>query len=83
MTLGIILFFDGGLLAIGNILYLIGITLIIGFQKTVQFFMRKEKLRGTVCFFIGVLMVFLKFAFLGVLVEAFGFINLFGYIHLI
>jgi hypothetical protein len=84
MILGIILFFDGGLLAIGNILYLFGITLIIGIQKTIQFFMRKEKIRGTLCFFIGVFLVFLKYAFIGVVIEVFGFVNLFGYfmIHL-
>ncbi|KAH6571752.1 hypothetical protein BASA50_001660 [Batrachochytrium salamandrivorans] len=78
MLLGILLFFDGGLVAIGNILFLGGLTLVIGISKTVTFFSRKEKIRGTVCFFLGVILVFLKWPFVGVCIELFGFINLFG-----
>ncbi|KLO16925.1 Got1-domain-containing protein [Schizopora paradoxa] len=78
MLLGVILFFDGSLLALGNILFLSGITLIIGPQKTFYFFARKQKLRGTVCFLGGILLVFFKWPFFGVIVETFGFLNLFG-----
>ncbi|KAH8119021.1 Alpha/Beta hydrolase protein [Phellopilus nigrolimitatus] len=78
MLLGVILFFDGSLLALGNILFLSGITLIIGPHKTFYFFARKQKLRGTLCFFGGVLLVFFKWPFIGVIVETFGFLNLFG-----
>ncbi|KAH7103919.1 Got1-domain-containing protein [Auriculariales sp. MPI-PUGE-AT-0066] len=78
MLLGVILFFDGALLALGNILFLGGVTLIIGPQKTFYFFARKQKLRGTVCFLGGIALVFLKWPFIGVIVETFGFLNLFG-----
>ncbi|TDL26208.1 Got1-domain-containing protein [Rickenella mellea] len=78
MLLGVVLFFDGGLLALGNILFVSGLTLIIGPQKTFYFFARKQKLRGTVCFLGGILLVFLKWPFVGMLVETFGFLNLFG-----
>ncbi|KAJ8518053.1 hypothetical protein ONZ45_g4817 [Pleurotus djamor] len=78
MMLGIVLFFDGALLALGNLLFLSGITLIIGPQKTFYFFARKQKIRGTVCFLGGILLVFLKWPFIGVVVEVFGFLNLFG-----
>ncbi|KAI9179064.1 hypothetical protein H9P43_005726 [Blastocladiella emersonii ATCC 22665] len=78
LLLGVLLFFDGGLLAIGNILFLGGVTMLIGLSKTVAFFARKNKLRGTICFFAGVLMVFLRMPLLGMIVEVFGFINLFG-----
>lgn len=78
MVLGILMLFDSSLLTIGNILFLGGLTLIIGVQKTIQFFARKQKLRGTVCFFFGVLLVLLKWAVIGMLVEGFGFVNLFG-----
>jgi len=78
MLLGIILFFDGSLLALGNILFLSGITLIISPQKTFYFFARKQKLRGTLCFFGGILLVFFKWPFFGVIVETFGLLNLFG-----
>ncbi|OCH92485.1 Got1-domain-containing protein [Obba rivulosa] len=78
MLLGVILFFDGALLALGNLLFLSGLTLIIGPQKTFYFFARKQKLRGTICFIGGILLVFLKWPFVGVIVETFGFLNLFG-----
>ncbi|KAI0812610.1 Got1-domain-containing protein [Irpex lacteus] len=78
MLLGVVLFFDGALLALGNLLFLSGITLIIGPQKTFYFFARKQKIRGTVCFIGGILLVFLKWPFVGVIVETFGFLNLFG-----
>ncbi|PIL34247.1 hypothetical protein GSI_03958 [Ganoderma sinense ZZ0214-1] len=81
MLLGIILFFDGALLALGNILFLSGVTLIIGPSKTFYFFARKQKLRGTLCFIGGILLVFFKWPFIGVIVETFGFLNLFGYVY--
>lgn len=61
-----------------QILFISGLTLIIGPTKTFYFFARKQKIRGTVCFFGGVLLVFLKWPFIGMIVETFGFLNLFG-----
>ncbi|KAF8335884.1 Got1-domain-containing protein [Cantharellus anzutake] len=78
MALGVVLFFDGGLLALGNILFVSGLTLIIGPQKTLYFFARKQKIRGSICFLGGIILVFLKWPFIGMIVEAFGFLNLFG-----
>ncbi|KAJ1925833.1 Golgi Transport [Tieghemiomyces parasiticus] len=76
--LGVILFFDAGLIAIGNIMFLAGVTLIIGIQKSVYFFTRPGKIRGSLCFFFGILLVLVKWPIIGLLVETFGFINLFG-----
>ncbi|KAF4621335.1 hypothetical protein D9613_000549 [Agrocybe pediades] len=78
MFLGVMLFFDAALLALGNILFVSGLTLIIGPQKTFYFFARKQKLRGTVCFIGGILLVFFKRPFIGMVIETFGFLNLFG-----
>lgn len=94
MLLGVMLFFDGALLALGNvcglaslltlnltsnqILFVSGLTLIIGPQKTFYFFARKQKIRGTICFLGGIILVFLKWPFVGMVVETFGFLNLFG-----
>ncbi|KAH9971106.1 hypothetical protein BGW80DRAFT_1323778, partial [Lactifluus volemus] len=79
MLLGVMLFFDGALLALGNVLFLGGLSLIIGSQKTFYFFARKNKLRGTACFFGGILLVFLKWQAIGVFVEMFVFLNLSGF----
>ncbi|GJJ75926.1 hypothetical protein EMPS_08284 [Entomortierella parvispora] len=78
MLMGVMMFFDGGLLAIGNILFLAGLTLVQGTQRTMYFFAKKQKIRGTICFFGGILLVFFKWPKIGVLLELFGFINLFG-----
>ncbi|KAJ2587755.1 Golgi Transport [Coemansia sp. RSA 1797] len=78
IVLGVILFFDAGLIAIGNILFLAGMSMIIGVQKTVYFFTRRDKLRGSVAFFAGFVLVLVKWPIVGILVEAFGFLNLFG-----
>ncbi|EST06802.1 Vesicle transport protein, Got1/SFT2-like protein [Kalmanozyma brasiliensis GHG001] len=75
---GILLFFDAALLALGNVLFTAGIALLIGPQKTFYFFARKQKIRGTICFFTGMILVFCKWAVIGMLVEGFGFLNLFG-----
>ncbi|KZO92604.1 Got1-domain-containing protein [Calocera viscosa TUFC12733] len=78
ILLGVILFFDGALLALGNVLFLSGLTLIIGPKKTFYFFARRQKLRGTLCFLGGIGLVFFKWPFVGMLVETLGFLNLFG-----
>ncbi|PWN23420.1 Got1-domain-containing protein [Microstroma glucosiphilum] len=78
LILGIILFFDAALLALGNVLFTSGITLLIGPQKTFYFFARKQKIRGSICFFTGMILVFCRWTFVGMLVEMFGFLNLFG-----
>ncbi|TIA70719.1 hypothetical protein E3P92_02684 [Wallemia ichthyophaga] len=76
--LGVVLFFDASLLALGNLLFLTGLILLIGMQKTIVFFSRPYKLRGTLCFVGGITLVLLKYTFIGFVVECIGFLNLFG-----
>ncbi|KAI9631990.1 Got1/Sft2-like family-domain-containing protein [Dioszegia hungarica] len=76
--LGIMLLFDGPLLALGNILFVSGLPLIIGPTKTFYFFSRREKWRGTLCFFGGILLVFCKWPITGIAIEFVGFVGLFG-----
>ena len=73
-----LLFFDKGLLALGNILFLAGTTLLIGFRRTISFFTDRRKLRGTICFFGGAALVLAGWPVVGMLIEALGIINLFG-----
>ncbi|KAF9506204.1 hypothetical protein BS47DRAFT_1429769 [Hydnum rufescens UP504] len=71
MLLGVLLFFDGGLLALGNILFISGLTLIIGPTKTFYFSLENKN-------YAGISLVFLKWPFFGMIIETFGFLNLFG-----
>lgn len=61
-----------------QILFLIGLTLIIGPQKTLAFFARKQKLKGTAAFFLGLFLILMRWAFVGFFVELYGIIILFG-----
>jgi len=76
--LGIVLFFDASLIAIGNILFLVGLSFSIGIAKTIQLFLQPSKLRGTVLFFLGMALVIMRWGVIGMCVEFFGFLNLFG-----
>jgi hypothetical protein len=62
-------------------LFLAGLTLLIGLNKAYQFFFQRRKWKGTVTFLGGILVVFLKYPKIGIAVELFGFINLFGYFN--
>ena len=76
---GVMLFGDTGLLAVGDVLFLVGCTLITGFAGTKNIFLAKGRLVGTVFFFLGIaLIVVVGWVKLGLLVQSFGFINLFG-----
>ena len=61
-----------------QLLFLLGITLLIGFKKTLIFFKRPTKLRGTFCFLGGITLVLLGWPMVGMIVEVFGILNLFG-----
>merc|ERR1711879_297392 len=70
--------FDRALLAMGNVLFLVGTVTIIGLEKTYAFFFQRSRLSGSVCFFLGIVIVLWGWPVSGMLVEGFGFINLFG-----
>lgn len=39
---------------------------------------RRDRVRGTICFFFGIFLVLIRWGMLGMIVEGFGFLNLFG-----
>ncbi|KAF2712377.1 Got1-domain-containing protein [Pleomassaria siparia CBS 279.74] len=75
---GVMMFFDRAMLAMGNILFIIGLTLIIGFQKTAAFFARRQKWKGTAAFIAGIMLILLRWPFFGFLIELYGIMVLFG-----
>jgi len=77
-TFGVLLFFDKGLLSVGNLLVLPGVVLILGLQRTKDFLFQQKKILGLVCFFGGLVLVLFGWGVIGFLMELFGFVNLFG-----
>ena len=100
--LGVLLLFDKGLLAIGNVtisyllffftvqklltafvfiqlLFLSGLGFLIGMEKTFFFFFQRHKVKGTTCFFVGIATVFIGWPLIGMILEFYGSVLLFGY----
>jgi len=61
-----------------QILFLIGLTIIIGPQKTAAFFARRQKIKGTAAFFSGLTLILLRWPLIGFCVELYGILILFG-----
>jgi hypothetical protein len=61
-----------------KILFLIGLTLLIGTAKTLSFFARKQKWKGTAAFVLGITLILMKWAFFGFIIELYGILVLFG-----
>lgn len=76
--LGIVFFFDKGLIAMGNILFLSGLGLTIGLKSTMQFFTKPKNYKGTISFGAGFFLVLIGWPFFGMLLEAYGFVVLFS-----
>ena len=52
--------------------------LVIGVEKSTRFFVQSEKLKGSSCFFGGILVVLLGWPIVGMVIEIYGFVALFG-----
>ncbi|KAK9818319.1 hypothetical protein WJX72_010513 [[Myrmecia] bisecta] len=76
--LGVLFFFDKGLLAMGNILFLAGVSLTIGVQATFRFFMRRKNYKGSAFFLGGFICVVVGWAIIGTVLETYGFWLLFS-----
>uniref|UniRef100_A0A3Q7I9B0 Vesicle transport protein GOT1B n=1 Tax=Solanum lycopersicum TaxID=4081 RepID=A0A3Q7I9B0_SOLLC len=81
--LAIMLFFDRGLLALANILLLAGVALLLGLRSTLQLFKVNYKnemktVMGTISFMLGLFLIFVRWPVVGIIVEIYGCIILFG-----
>uniref|UniRef100_A0A1I7TS01 Got1-like family protein n=1 Tax=Caenorhabditis tropicalis TaxID=1561998 RepID=A0A1I7TS01_9PELO len=72
------MFLDSALLAIGNLLFIVSITFIIGVQRTLVFFFEFRKLKDRILFFRGIFVVLFGYPLFGMISECWGFILLFG-----
>lgn len=78
LFLGVLFMFDAAMLALGDVLFLVGLTFTIGVSRTVRFFTRPDRLKGIVAFFGGILLVFLRWPVFGMIAQLYGIIYLFG-----
>ena len=77
--LGFLMFLDSAMLTLGNLLFVTGVCMILGPQNLQKFFIaERSRWRASACFFCGILLVMLGYCFIGLLVQCFGGLNLFG-----
>lgn len=77
-VLGITLFFNKTLMRLGNLLFVVGVPLMIGPGRTVGYFLQPKKARATGCLGCGIFLVLVGHPVIGILLEVFGLLNLFG-----
>jgi hypothetical protein len=77
LMLGVMLLFDKGLLAVGNILFISGLAFIIGLERTFWFFFQKHKWKASLAFFSGITVVLIGWPLIGMIFESYGFVLLF------
>lgn len=78
LMLGIVFFFDSALLALGDLLFLMGLTMTIGVSRTITFFSRKDRLRGILAFFGGIILIMCRWGLFGMILQLYGIVYLFG-----
>lgn len=76
--LGFMMMLDSAMLTIGNLLFVAGTALTMGPQRCKNFFIDKRRKRASICFFVGIVLVMLRWCFFGLLIQGFGGLNLFG-----
>ncbi|XP_076663135.1 vesicle transport protein GOT1B [Andrena cerasifolii] len=76
--LGVLLLFDKGLLAIGNILFISGLACVIGPRRTLNFFFQRYKIKASISFLGGVIIVLMGWPIVGMILETYGFVLLFS-----
>lgn len=76
--LGVLMLLDRALLTLGNMLFVAGVALVMGPARSKSFFLEKRKLRSSACFFVGILLVMWGWCLIGLMIQGFGALNLFG-----
>jgi len=78
IVLGVLFFFDRGLLAMGNALFLAGLAATVGPRPAARFFARPRNHRGTGFFLAGFLVVLWGWPLVGMAAEGYGLFLLFA-----
>eukprot|EP00980_Cylindrotheca_fusiformis_P010216 scaffold2271_cov130-Cylindrotheca_fusiformis.AAC.11 len=76
--MGISLFFNKSLMRLGNLCFVAGVPMTIGPGRMAGYFFQPTKARATGCLILGIFLVFVGWPVLGIILEVFGVLNLFG-----
>ncbi|KAK7304297.1 hypothetical protein VNO77_45165 [Canavalia gladiata] len=76
--LGIVLFFDRGLLALGNIFSLAGVAILLGWHSTWALFTDRANYKGSASFLLGLFFIFVRWPIVGIILEIYGCVFLFS-----
>lgn len=76
--LGVLLFFDRGLLALGNIFSLMGVSLLLGWQSTLNLFTSRRNYKGSLPFVLGLFLILVRWPIIGIIFEIYGAVVLFS-----
>lgn len=74
--LGILLFFDRGLITLGNLLFITGVPLAVGVERTISLF-RTKPIQSLV-YFTGIILILFKITIVGFALEIIGALTIFG-----
>lgn len=77
-VLGMSLFFNKALMRLGNLFFVAGVPMTIGPGRIAGYFFQPKKARATGCLVLGIFLVFVGRPLLGIILEIFGVLNLFG-----
>lgn len=74
--MGVVMLLDSILLTMGNVFFVAGVAMVMGPTRCRTFFVARR--RASICFFVGMLCVLFRWCFIGLCIEGFGALNLFG-----
>lgn len=76
--MGMMLFFEGTLLRLGNMCIIFGVPFLVGPDRVRSFFLKESRMQASTITAVGIVLVFWGKPRLGILCEIFGLLNLFG-----
>lgn len=62
-----------------QILFIAGLACVIGLERTFRFFFQRHKVKASIAFFGGIIIVLVGWPLVGMLLETYGFVLLFRY----